>query len=597
MALPEAWLNELMSKNDIASVVSEYIQLTPRGGRLWGHCPFHADKKPSLSVTPDKQLFHCFSCKAGGSVIQFIMQVENLSYIDAIRNLAQRAGMDMPDEIDDKKLLEQKRRRELIYQANREAALFYCKALFSSDGGGARRYLEKRGVSAETAKRFGLGFSPDGFDGLYKHLTALGYSRDTLIDAGLVIPGRKDPSQSFDFFRGRLMFPVISASGRVIAFGGRTMGNDEPKYINTGDTPVYNKRENIYGINLLKGKKIDDIIMVEGYMDVIALHQYGIDNAVASLGTALTSQQARLLKRYASKVYYAYDGDEAGQKAMLRGIDILSSAEIEPRVIVIPDGNDPDEYIRGFGSDSFLSLKDSSITGVRFKLERMAKLSGIDTPDGRDKFAKEACALLATLDPVERDRYIPYVSETSGIIKETIREQCGIPVRAAANKTVHARYNNYKKPKADNERIGCEKKLLSCIMTSPDAGNSIGRGKNFSLSLFSSKNMRSFCARLLAMYSTSTRVDIPLMLAELEGDASDEVSSAYAAVEDIADPVSCAEDIIAKLKFISLKAELSELSEKAKAADSPDKKADIIKEYSTKYALLQTLSKQHGELI
>ncbi|MCR5809190.1 MAG: DNA primase [Clostridiales bacterium] len=591
MAFPEAWLNELMSKNDIASVISEYVQLTPKGGRLWGHCPFHVDKTPSFSVTPDKQLFHCFSCKAGGSVIQFIMQVENLSYIDAIRHLAQRAGMDMPNEIDDRRLMEQKRKRERIYEANREAALFFCRALYSNEGANARRYLEKRGVNFETAKKFGLGYSPEGYDTLFNYLTSKGFSREILIDAGLAVAGHKDPSKTFDFFRGRLMFPVISASGKVIAFGGRTMGNDEPKYINTGDTPVYNKRENIYAINLLKGKKLDDVIMVEGYMDVISLHQRGIDNAVASLGTALTTQQARLIKRYAPKVYYAYDGDEAGQKAMIRGIDILRASDIEARVIIIPDEHDPDEFIKQYGPDSFLSLKDASITGIRFKLERIAKLNGTDTPDGREKFAREACALLSKLDPVERDRYIPLVAERSGLSKDTVKEQCGLSKKAVTGEEqTAARYVGYKRPKTDSERLKAEKKLLSCIMASADYGNEIGKMKGFSLMLFSSPHLRAFCARLLTAYSAKGKADIPVMMAELEKDAADEVSGAYAGISDLVSPIASAEEIIFSLRKQNMKRELEELSAEIKELTSPEEKAEALNKYKAKYAEFQKLS-------
>lgn len=593
VAFPEAWLNELMSKNDIASVISEYVQLSPKGGRLWGHCPFHADKNPSFSVSPDKQLFHCFSCKAGGSVIQFIMQADNLSYIDAVRRLAERAGMEMPDEIDDKKLMEQKRLRERIYEANREAALFYYKALFSPAGAGARRYLANRGVNADTAKRFGLGFSPDGFDSLFTYLTEKGFSRETLLQACLAVPGRKDPEKTYDFFRGRLMFPVINVMGKVVAFGGRTMGSDEPKYINTGDTPVYNKRENIYALNLLKGKKLDDIIIVEGYMDVISLHQHGVENAVASLGTALTTQQAKLIKRFVQKVYYAYDGDEAGQKAMLRGIDILRASDIEPKVIVLPEGRDPDEYIKEFGRESFIVLKDASITGIRFKLERIASVHGLDTADGREKFAKEACSLLASLEPVERDRYISYVAEAGGIPVNTVREQFGVGA-ASQNSAPPARYNNYKRPKTENERLKSEIKLLSCIMYSPELGSDIGRSKSFSLMLFSSPHLRSFSARLLAAYSSGMHADIPVMMASLEPEAAESVSAAYASADEAFCSLECAEDIMRSIREMELKEKLTELSEKMKNVSSPEEKNELMKSYSESFTLLQELKKLRG---
>ena len=595
MAFPEAWMNELMSKNDIVSVISEYIELRSRGGRLWGHCPFHSDKTPSFSVTPEKQLFHCFSCKAGGSVIQFIMQAENLSYVDAVSHLAARAGMEMPEQVDDRRLVEQKLRRDRIYSANREAAVFYVKQLYSEAGGGARRYLQNRGVDLDTAKRFGLGFSPDGFDELTKFMIEKGFSREVLLDAGLSVKGRKDPDKLFDFFRGRLMFPVVNAAGKVLAFGGRTMAKEEPKYINTGDTPVYNKRENIYAVNMLKGKKLDDVIMVEGYMDVISLHQAGIDNAVASLGTALTNQQARLIKRYAQKVYYAYDGDEAGQKAMLRGIDILRSADIEPRVIVIPGGCDPDEYIRANGKDGFMNLKDSSITGVRFKLERIAHDSGTNTADGRQRFAVEACSVISKLEPVERDRYIPYVSEVSGLPASTVREQCGVAASAKTESDRPARYLNYKRPKIDSERASCEKKLLACMMSSGEACTEIGRSSRFSLKLFSSESMRAFAARLLASFSSDGRADIPLMIAELEAAEAEDVSSAYAMSDDVVSPVASAEDLLSSLAVMTIKDDLTELSAMSENAASEDERKRLYDQYRLKYAELQRLTKNRRQ--
>ncbi len=561
MAFPDAWMNELLRRNDIASVISDYVQLTPRGGRLWGHCPFHTDKTPSFSVSPDKQLFHCFSCKAGGSVIQFIMQAENLTYREAVQNLAQRAGMDLPEETDDRRLLEQKHLRERICNANREAALYYHELLLSPAGEHAREYLARRGVNAATAVRFGLGYSSDNRDGLFGHLSEKGFSREDLIAAGLVVPGRKNPDDTFDFFRGRLMFPVISATGRVLGFGGRTMGSDEPKYINTGDTPVYNKRENIYAINMIKGKKLDDVIMVEGYMDVISLHQRGIGNAVASLGTALTSQQARLLKRYASRVYYAYDGDEAGQKAMLRGIDILRAAEIEPRVIVIPGGKDPDEYVKEFGPDSFLLLKDASITGTRFKLERIAKLHGTDTADGRESFAREACALLSSLEPVERDRYIPFVAERSGLSRDTVREQCGVsePQESANNRRIY-RQNKAVQRQNDSERARCERVLLACMMSSAEAALEIEKRSDFSYMLFSDAGLRLFCIRLVAAYKQHGKADIPLLIASTEEEYADGISTAYSAVGSYEPPFDCGLDAIERIRALDKEGALREAS-------------------------------------
>ena len=504
MAYPERWLSELMARNDIVSVISEYTRLSSRGGRMWGLCPFHPERDPSFSVSPDKQLFHCFSCKAGGSVIQFIEQAENLSYHDAIRFLAQRVGMDMPNEVDDERLRAEKARRDRLYNANREAALFYHKALLSDIGADARKYLIGRGIDGSTAVKFGLGYSPNDWDALYKHLSSLGFSRDDLLDAGLCVKGRKDPESTFDFFHDRLMFPVINSYGRVVAFGGRILsGGDGAKYMNTGDTPIYNKKHNIYGINLMKGRKLSDLIMVEGYMDVISLHQAGIDNAVASLGTALTSQQAKLLGRFAPGVYYAYDGDSAGQKAMLRGIDVLEASGIEPKVIKIPEGRDPDEYVRAYGAEAFMLLKDSAMTSSMFKLEYMAAKYDFSTPDGREKYAREACSFIAGLEPIERERYIKLVSERSGMAPDTLRAQCGAekPMSDAEKHTVIQ--GAYRRRQAQSERVKAEQLLLASLMVSRADANLIVQSKDFSYSLFSSDSLREFSEMLMNAYKST----------------------------------------------------------------------------------------------
>ena len=297
-----------------------------------------------------------------------------------------------------------------------------------------------------------------------------------------------------------------------------------------------------------------------------------------------------MIKRYAPKVYYAYDGDEAGQKAMLRGIDILREQEIEPRVIVIPEGRDPDEFIKAYGADSFYSLKDASITGTRFKLERLAKLSGVDSADGRESFAREACSLLSGLEPVERERYVPFVAETAGLSADAVREQCGIAVRTSVNNTPRRRYNNYKKPRNYTEKGKSEQKLLACIMTSPENGLEISRSARFSPELFSSPALRAFCMRLLAGYRSGSSVKIPLMLAELEGEAAEDVSSAFASLDDLSEPVMIAEDIMASLALSGLKEELAELSAKVNGATGAQKTA-LMKEYLEKYTELQKLSK------
>ena len=575
-------MNELMSRNEIVSVISEYTHLAPKGGRLWGLCPFHPEKQASFTVSPDKQLFHCFSCKAGGNVIQFIMQAENLPFSDAVRFLAQRAGMEMPDEVDDAKLREEKALRDRLYNANREAAKFFHKTLLSDAGLPARQYLLHRGIDGATAVRFGLGYSPNDWDALYKHLTGLGFRRDDLIAAGLCVKGRQDESRTFDFFHGRLMIPIISASGTVLAFGGRVIeGSDSAKYMNTGDTPIYNKRHNVYAINMVKGKKLDELIMVEGYMDVISLHQHGIDNAVASLGTALTSQQVRLMSRFAKRVIYAYDGDSAGQTAMLRGVDILSAGGVEPRVLVIPGGDDPDEFVRKYGRDAFLKLRDSSLTAVQFKIESMAKAVDLGTADGRQNFAKQACTLLAGLDPIERDRYVGLVSERSGIAPDVIRQQCGVARLSSQDETrTRTSGGAFRRPADFERRERSEVLLLACIMASREAAAAIGQLPGFSTELFASPGLAPFANKLLSAYASGKNADLKLLIAEVEGAGADAIGTAAARLDDLIDPVDTARDCIDAILKEDREHRIRELSALIAEETDPKKRGSLLREQS-----------------
>lgn len=570
-------MNELISRNDIVSVISEYTQLKQKGGRMWGLCPFHPEKDPSFSVSPDKQLFHCFSCKAGGSVVQFIMQAENLPYIDAIKYLAQRAGMDLPNEVDDASLREQKAKRDRMYSANRDAARFFRSMLMSDAGANARQYLLNRGIGGTIATKFGLGYSPNDWDGLFRHMTSLGYTRDELIEAGLCVKGRKDPSATFDFFRGRLMFPVIAANGAVIAFGGRILGGEDgAKYMNTGDTLVYNKRHNVYGINLMKGRKLSDLIIVEGYMDVISLHQAGIDNAIASLGTALTGQQARLMSRFAPKVIYAYDGDNAGQKAMLRGIDILSENHIEARVIVIPGGMDPDEFVRSYGSEAFLKLKDSSLSAAQFKLESIRSHYDFSSPEDRGKYAVEACRFLSSLEPVEREMYFKVVSECSGIDIATIRKQCGsevVPISEAP-----AIKAGFRRMKQFSEIKKSEQMLLACLMTSRSDALQIARLEGFSFDLFSSPCDAEFAKQIVDKYKQNLALDYKMMIAELDNERSELIGAAVSLSEELMQPIETAKDCIDFIKKNRTEERIRSLSELIANEKDPQNRALLLRE-------------------
>ena len=423
MAFPSAWLDELLHKNDLVSVVSDYVELKPKGRKLWACCPLHGEKTPSFSVSPDKQLFYCFGCHAGGTVIQFVMDMERLTFYEAVQSLANRVGMELPNEINDREMQRQRAYKKRMIEANTEAARYFCKCFLDPEiGKDAQAYAAKRGLNSEIVTRFGIGYAPNTWDSLLKLLKGKGYSEKELVDAGLLVHNN-DRNTVYDAFRGRLIFPILGVNGQVLGFGARVMGDEKPKYINTGDTPVYNKRNNLYGLYLHKNEKLDDLIMVEGYMDVIGLYKAGVKNAVASLGTALTQQQARLLKRYVERVYIAYDGDAAGQNATVRGLDILKNEGLEVRVITFPDDLDPDEYVQIYGKEGFDRLKENALSLNAFKLEAMAKDYDLNDENGRERYAKTACAFVAGLQPIEQERYYKLIAKKTGYALEALQAQ------------------------------------------------------------------------------------------------------------------------------------------------------------------------------
>ncbi len=408
-SFPEAWLNELLAHNDIVSVVSDYVALKEKGRRFWGLCPFHGEKTASFSVNADKQFYYCFGCHAGGDAIRFIMEMEKLSFVDAVKFLARRANMQLPDMIDDSAMQKEREEKERLYQACKDAALFFHERLKSPQGRPAQEYLLRRGVQPRTVAAFGLGFSPPGWDHLLKHMLDKGYRPEELQAAGLAV---KKGDRYFDMFRGRVMFPIIGGYQRVIGFGGRALGDETPKYINTPDTTI---------LNMQKGKSPDSLVLVEGYMDVVSLHQGGVSNAVATLGTALTPQQARLIKRYTNQVYLAYDGDAAGQSANLRGLDILAAEGIRVKVITFPQGQDPDDFIRAEGLEGFEKRKSGALTLQAFKLRNLAAQFDLMTEDGREGYAKAGSAFIATLSLIEQERYYPVLAQSTGFSIEALR--------------------------------------------------------------------------------------------------------------------------------------------------------------------------------
>lgn len=579
---PDDWLNELLAKTDIVSLVSEYTALSPKGGRFWGRCPLHNEKTPSFSVQPEKQMFYCFGCHAGGGAIAFVMKAEKLNFTEAVSHLAQRAGMELPSEADDDKLRAQRAYKEKLYAACKEAALFYHNQLKSDAGVPARDYLVRRGVDWSTAVRFGLGFAPDAWEAATGYLKGKGFSDRELIDAGVGIRNRAGDG-CYDAYRGRLIFPIIATNGRVLGFGARTMKKDEqPKYINTGDTPIYNKRNNLYAMNMQKGLK-GELVMVEGYMDVISLHAAGVTNVVASLGTAMTRQQAQLVKRYTDSVYLCYDGDSAGRNAALRGIEILSAEGLDVRVISIPGEMDPDDYVRKHGKNAFLKLRDAALTGNGFRLDNMALQHDLSTENGREAFALKACAFVGALQPVERERYAPFIAKKTGLPLDAVKAQCGMAGPApeniiGKNRNTRARQSGEVLPEADKT----ERMLVSCMLTGMENAAYASERMAAEDIAFSSEGLREFADALLLAYVNGSEPDFAAILSSL-ADAS--AAAAVLSDEPIAgDARAVADDCVKSLAMRSLEAEIDRLGRVIEGAEGEERAhaMQILREKSKK---------------
>ncbi|MGI6772336.1 MAG: DNA primase [Clostridiales bacterium] len=411
------FLSELRSRIDIEELVSSYVNLKKKGRISQGLCPFHTEKTPSFTVYNDTQSYYCFGCGAGGECITFIRNIENLDYYDAVQFLAEKVGLKMPIEQEDDGLYVLRKR---IYEANREAARFFYNNLVKPDCP-AYEYLIKRGIKPNTIKRFGLGYAPDSWDALTRHLRSLGFHDNELISAYLSKKSRT--GSTIDVFMNRLMFPIIDLRGNVVAFGGRVLGDEKPKYINTSDTPVFKKGRGIFALNLAKAHG-RSLILCEGYMDVIAMHQAGFETAIAGLGTAFTTEQAQLVARYADEVTLAYDSDEAGRNAAKRTLSIFQSCNVKTKVLNLTGGKDPDEIIKRFGKEYMQKIIDGSLSSTEFKLAQAREGINTETADGKVEFLRKAVDVLATVDDaIERDVYTTRLSIETEVSKTAIEEQ------------------------------------------------------------------------------------------------------------------------------------------------------------------------------
>jgi DNA primase len=418
MAFPPSFLDELAARNPIEEVVGQYVHLKRSGSNLFGLCPFHGEKTASFSVSPDKGIYYCFGCHKGGSVINFEMEIEGLSYPDAVRALAKRAGMTVPE---DEQYQSRYRHQERLWALHKEAARFFHAVLFAPEGAAGLAYATKRGMPRSVLTKFGIGFAPDSWDSLCKAMEAKGFTREELQASGLVSTSSKN-NGIYDRFRNRLMFPIIDVRGNVIGFGGRVMDDSTPKYLNSPETEIFNKRKNLFALNFAKKSKLGYLILVEGYMDAIALHQYGFDCAVASLGTSLTEEHAVLMSRYTQQVILIYDGDEAGQRATQRAIPMLEKAGLQVKVLKMRDAKDPDEFLKKFGADRFRILLEESSNRVEYQLRAIQKKYDLSSDEERVNFVTEAADFLSTLpSAIQREIYGNRVAEVGKISGEAMK--------------------------------------------------------------------------------------------------------------------------------------------------------------------------------
>ena len=474
MALSDSFLQELKMKTDIEDVISTYVTLKRRGATLVGLCPFHNEKTPSFTVYPATQSFYCFGCGAGGDAITFLKKIENLDYLDAVKTLAQRAGLQMPQEGFDDSLSKRRRR---ILEMNREAARFYHSVVLSPEGKVGYDYYIGRALSAATINHFGLGFAPNQWDALLKHMRAKGYQPAELVDAGLARKGQKG---YYDNFRNRVMTPIIDVRGNVIAFGGRVLDDSKPKYINTGDTLVYKKTNELFALNFAKDSKEDALILCEGYMDVIAMHQAGFTNAVAGCGTALTTEQVRLISRYAKEVILTYDADEAGQKALQKAMTLFDQTDVKVRIPALVGGKDPDEIIRTYGRDKFKGMLEGASNETEFRLLALRRQYNLATTQGKIDFIGGALQILATLPPVEQDLYVSRLSEELGVERQNMKVQLQDLVARQGNRREKREFNrivqeNMRKTARETmatdaslRKLRAEDRLISLLLRYPD---------------------------------------------------------------------------------------------------------------------------------
>ncbi|GMQ62711.1 DNA primase [Vallitalea maricola] len=513
MYYPEELIEEIRIQNDIVDVISSYVQLNKKGSTYFGLCPFHNEKTPSFSVSSDKQMYYCFGCGVGGNVYTFVMEYENFSFVEAVKFLADRVHITLPTvEVSD----EVKKRMDFKHQlveVNKTAARYFYYQLKSEKGKYALEYLQKRGISEETLKKFGLGYSNIFRNDLYRYLSEK-YDERVLNESGLVIPEKKTPGEYFDRFWNRVMFPIFDVHNRIIGFGGRVLGDFNPKYLNSPETKLFDKRRNLYGLNLARSSRKENIIIVEGYMDVISLYQAGITNVVASLGTAFTIEQAALIKRYTDNVVISYDSDTAGIKAALRAIPILKSKGLSVRVLRIKDYKDPDEFIKNKGSEAFINLINNATSGFMFEIEELGNKFNLEDPDNRTKFHKQVATKLLELDSeIERDNYLEAIAKIYNTKKQLLEKlvvETGKNTGIVSSRQEIKKINSQKNKNSEDGIILAQKSILTLVANNYDIYKIVK--KYLKVTEFLDEFYRKVAKEVYEAYENSKKVEYAVII-------------------------------------------------------------------------------------
>lgn len=549
--IPESFIEELKYRSDIEQIVSPYTNLKRTGRNLTGLCPFHSEKTASFVVYPENGSFYCFGCGAGGDVVTFVRMAEHLEYIEALRFLAQKAGMNMPEEIENDTASKLKMR---VLELNREAARFFNAVLNSSDGNRGMDYFKARALSDNTIRKFGLGYAPDSWDSLKNHLMQKGFNEAEMAAAAVIRMNKK--GGSYDQFRDRVMFPIIDLRGGVIGFGGRILGEGQPKYLNSSDTVVFKKSRGLFAMNFAKATKRPQLILCEGYMDAIAIHQAGFDNAVATLGTALTPEQARLIAQYSSEVVISYDSDSAGQKATQRANKLFSQTGVKVRVLTMQGAKDPDEYIKKFGAARFSKLIEGSSNATEYEISKLKERFLIDTDDGKVGFLKEFCWLMARLvNQIEADIYTTRISSELNVSREAILQQIAI-MRKKAVKQKEKKFdsslkiytqeipNQQRDPqRAANMRYAlAEDKLIELLLKNPDYAKTIA--EKITPEQFVTDANRDIFSVLIERLLSGLNIDMMSLSAQLSIEQMNRISYLLASSSERSFTIKEAQDYI-----------------------------------------------------